>query len=121
MQGLEFPASFHEFAGQPVEQFGMRGPLAERAEITRRINDAAAKMIEPKTIDENARDGGMATTGEPPRVGEPPPGRTRGQRLGLEHRRLERGQHGEFTGLDGLLRLVVIAAIHDERGRYRAL
>ena len=40
---------------QPVEQFGMRGPLAHDAEIARRADDALAEVIMPDAIHHHAR------------------------------------------------------------------
>ena len=55
MHFLDAPAVLDEVAGQPVEQFGMRGALAHLAEIVGRADDAFAEMMLPDAIDHHAR------------------------------------------------------------------
>ena len=55
VQPLQAPAAGHEFGGQPVEQFGMRGPVAERAEVGRRGDEPAAEVVHPDAVDQHAR------------------------------------------------------------------
>ena len=44
----------HEFAGQVVEQLGMRGRLPHHAKIVGRTDDALAEMVLPEPIDDHA-------------------------------------------------------------------
>ncbi len=55
MHLLDAPAAGDEFAGQPIEQFRMRGRLAADAEIVTRRHQTAAEVMLPKSIDEYAR------------------------------------------------------------------
>src|SRR6185437_2565248 len=56
MEMLEPPAVLDQFGGQPVEQFGMRGPTAVEAEIVGRIDQTDAEMIMPQAIDDHPRE-----------------------------------------------------------------
>ena len=44
----------HELAGQPVEQLGVRRPLAEAAEVARGADDAPAEVVHPDAVDQHA-------------------------------------------------------------------
>src|SRR5437667_11761797 len=61
----------HEFAGQPIEQFGMRGRFDSRAEIFRRRHQARSKISLPDTVDDHARGGRAAGIDQPPGQAEP--------------------------------------------------
>lgn len=52
---LQLPAVPDQFAGQPIEQFRMRGLVTLHAKIARRRNQAAPKMMLPQTIHDDAR------------------------------------------------------------------
>ena len=65
VQRFQFPPAGHEFTGEPVEQLRMGREFAQRAEITRRIDDTPAEMVEPKAVHQNACDQGVFTTGQP--------------------------------------------------------
>src|SRR5262245_6056577 len=52
---LHVPAGTDEFRRQPVEQFGMDGRLALRAEILDGFDNAVAEIHLPETIDRDAR------------------------------------------------------------------
>ena len=54
-QLLERPAFANEAIGEVIEQFRMRRPFAEHAEIIDRSNDAAAKQMVPDAIDDHTR------------------------------------------------------------------
>ena len=43
-----------DLAGQPIEQFGMRGTPAHVAEVAGSIDDARAEMVVPEAIGQNA-------------------------------------------------------------------
>ena len=45
----------HELRRQPVEQLGMRRPLALRAEIVERLRQPGAEELAPRAVDEHAR------------------------------------------------------------------
>ena len=49
------PAFVHEFAREPVQQFGMRRLIALRSEILRRDDDAAPEIFLPETVHGHAR------------------------------------------------------------------
>ncbi len=55
MQLLQAPPFRDETPRQPVEQLGMRRLLAELAEIVRGADDAAAEVVGPDAIDDDAR------------------------------------------------------------------
>ena len=65
VDGLEAPAAGHEIAREPIEQLGMRGRVADDAEIAGRGDDAAAEMVLPEPIDDDACRQGMIGAGEP--------------------------------------------------------
>src|SRR5260370_35071084 len=54
MQLFHRPAGFHESASEIIEQFGMRGPIAELAEVARRADDGPAKVILTYAVDHDA-------------------------------------------------------------------
>ena len=54
MHVLERPTASDEFAGQPIEQFGMRRPAAVVSEVGGRFDDAAAEMVVPQAVDHHA-------------------------------------------------------------------
>ena len=45
----------HEFRGQPVEQFGIDGPFALRAEILQNLGKAGPEELAPQAVDKSAR------------------------------------------------------------------
>ena len=49
------PAFLDKIIGEPIEQLGMRGRLAEHAEVVRAGNDAAPKQVMPNAIGVHAR------------------------------------------------------------------
>ena len=54
VQMLERPAVFDQFDGQPVEQFRVRRGFAVGAEVVGRGDEAAAEVMLPKPIDDDA-------------------------------------------------------------------
>ena len=64
VEAFQLPAVFHEIASEPVEQLGMTGTLAELAEVAGGIHDAAAKVMQPKTVHQNARGEWMIAIGQ---------------------------------------------------------
>ncbi len=54
MQPLDVPASPDKFRGEPIEQFGMRGPIALNAEVIDRLEQADTKKGLPLAIDGDA-------------------------------------------------------------------
>ena len=56
---------------QMVEQFGMRGPLAQQAEIAGRADDAAAEMVLPDAVDDHAGRQRVVAAGDGPGQFEP--------------------------------------------------
>ena len=72
MEGLQLPAPFHEGGGEPVEELGVAGALAEPAEVARRGHEPAAEMSQPETVDEHPGDERMTAPRQPPCIGEAP-------------------------------------------------
>ena len=70
MHLFEAPALAHEFIGEPIEQFRVRGPCAQHSEISRGLDEATAKMMEPETIGKHAPDQGVLAAHELPRQRE---------------------------------------------------
>ena len=62
---LEAPTVLHELDRQPIEQLGMRRPLALHAKIVRRRHDAAAEVLLPKPVDDHPRRQRMIGPREP--------------------------------------------------------
>ena len=92
MQLFLTPAGIHEFDRQPVEQFGMRRPLALRAEIFGRAHDSSAEITRPDSIDRHARGQGVVARDQPARERESI------RRLVLR----QRGEDRRHVRLDGL-------------------
>src|SRR5262249_18478465 len=63
VKNLDGPALGHEPAGQIVQQFGVRRPLAERAEVGGRADDAPAEVPGPDAVDDDAGRQGIILTG----------------------------------------------------------
>src|SRR6266567_5821969 len=53
MDLFEVPFLGNEFRRQPIEQFGMRGQRALRAEIVFRLHEAASEILLPDAIDDD--------------------------------------------------------------------
>src|SRR5436309_3439174 len=53
MQLLERPPAGHEPRGEVIEQFRMRGPLAEQSKVARRADQAAAEVMLPDAVHEH--------------------------------------------------------------------
>ena len=68
MDWLEPPLVADQFAGQPVEQFRMRGRLTAGTEIARRRYEPGAQMVLPQAIDNNA---GQQMSGSVFNIGNP--------------------------------------------------
>ena len=64
-QRLDVPARVDELARQPVEQFGMTGPLALHAEVVAGLDQALTEQLLPEAIDHHARGQRMVGLGEP--------------------------------------------------------
>ena len=69
---LERPAALDEAARQPVEKLGMGGFTADRAEVARRVDDAAAEVPVPDAVDDDSRGERVLGVGDPARQFEPP-------------------------------------------------
>ena len=83
--GLSRQPSCDERARQPVEQFGVARPVSVRAEVVRRLDDAAAEVVLPDAVDHDARRQRMVGPGShcASRVrGSVHVGRQLGQRVG---------------------------------------
>ena len=91
--------------GQPVEQFGMDRPLALRAEIVHRLDDADAEEHLPEAIHGDARGQRIAAIHQPPRQAEAVLRPVRARRG--ENRRQSRGHL--------FARRIVGAALQQER------
>src|SRR5260221_8715256 len=90
MNGLLTPPLPDELAREPVEQFGMRGPRALRAEIVLAFDDPFAEVRLPDAVHGDARRQGIARIDDP--SGEIEPRRCA---------RLRLRKYGGHTGLDG--------------------
>src|SRR5688572_19915297 len=55
MELLETPPALHELDGEPVQQFGMGRLLTHLAEIVDCRHDAAAEVMVPHPVDDDAR------------------------------------------------------------------
>lgn len=65
VQGLDFPAFGDEFRSEIVEEFRMRWPAAEEAEVAWSIDDARAKVMLPDAIGEHAGGKRVVVAGDP--------------------------------------------------------
>ena len=65
MQGFHVPAGADEFAGEPVEEFGIFGAVTLAAEVVGGLDEAAAEEGLPEAIHRHAREQRMARVGEP--------------------------------------------------------
>ena len=54
VHGLDAPTTLDHLDGKPVEQLGVRRLLAQDAEIIRRGDEAASKVILPEPVDDDA-------------------------------------------------------------------
>ena len=80
VQRLELPAARDEFGRQPVEQLGVAGGLAQPAEVARRADQAAAEMVLPDPVDDDAGRQRIVGPAQPASQGQPPPGGLRAPR-----------------------------------------
>ena len=104
---LEAPALRDEAPREPVEQFGVRGLVAELAEIVGRASDPAAEVILPDAVDDGA--GGERVVG----LGDP-----RSECGAAAGRVFERSNHGRLGGDEREeggrdLALAAAAALHE--------
>ena len=60
MQGLEPPATGHEFRSQPVEQLGMSGLVAHDAEVVGRGDEPAAEVELPDPVGDDRATSGFS-------------------------------------------------------------
>ena len=65
MDVLEAPTVFHQLDREPIEQFGMRRPIALHSEIVRRRHNAAAEMLLPESVNDHASGQRMVGPREP--------------------------------------------------------
>src|SRR5690606_32851019 len=77
MEPLHRPAPLHELGREPVEQFGMAGAFAELAEVGGGGDEAAAEVVLPDPVDEDA--GGEGVVRPRQRAGQ---GEAGGLRIG---------------------------------------
>ena len=68
---LHAPSAFHEFHSEPVEQGGVRRPLAVAAEVVDRRNDRPAEMAAPEMIDGHPGRQRVGPIGDPASQGQP--------------------------------------------------
>ena len=99
---LETPSIFHEPLREPVEQLGVRGLLAERAEVARIHREAVAEVELPHAVHDDARGERIL------RLGEPACERAAAARAVLQGLDFCRGlvEHGEEAGRDFAERLL---------------
>ena len=103
-EALHVPAFLLEGGGEPVEEFGMGGRLALRAEVVGGFHNAEAEELLPETVHRDARGEGMLRVHEP--AGE-------GEAVGRVALR-QRGENGGGVRIHALAGLVVLAADHHE-------
>ena len=72
MNVFDRPTAANELAGQPIQQGGMRRPLALDAEVARRSDQAVAEVIHPNSIDHHASGQRVFRRGDPIRQSQPP-------------------------------------------------
>ena len=63
-----------EFAGEPVEEFGVRGRRAGMAEVAERFYQAGAEVMFPDAVHHDARGQWVVWSSEPSGEGESPTG-----------------------------------------------
>src|SRR5450755_626086 len=68
---LDVPSTVTEFHGEPVEQFGVSGPLAHDAKVFRGFDDTGPKEFVPHAVDGYARGVRVCGADTPLRQGEP--------------------------------------------------
>ena len=69
---LERLAAVAEIDGQPVEQFGVCGQAAHASEVVWRIAQAAAEVVMPDAVDDDAPGERITVIGDPMREGDAP-------------------------------------------------
>src|SRR5262245_10446838 len=65
MQGLDRPAGLDEAGGEPIEQFGVRRPLAPRAEVVAGGDEPGAEVVLPDSVDHHPRSERVLRRGNP--------------------------------------------------------
>ena len=108
MQRFQLPAALDELGGEPVEQLRMAGLFAEAAEVAGRAGEAAAEVVLPDAVDDDAAGQRIVRPGQP--AGEDAAaagGRGAGGDLrqfgvGRVEQRQEAGIDGGFAGAAGL-------------------
>src|SRR5438045_464467 len=114
MELLKAPASFHEFACQPIEELRMRWPFAFQAEVARGRHNSAAKMILPDAIDHYASGQWILRVGQDICQSSAASAGAFGTRNHLGWIWVKQCQE---AGLDFFVRLFVGAAAQDKNGR----
>jgi hypothetical protein len=69
---FEAPFVRDEFAGEEVEQLGMRGTCSIDSEVAGRLNKAGAEVIMPEAIDDDTRGQRICGIGDPVSEGQTP-------------------------------------------------
>ena len=113
MHRLQRPAARREFAGEPVEQFGMGRFLAHRAEVARSGDDSLAVMVLPKPVDHHSRGQRIARIDDPARERQSSSSRLASRRR--RDRRQRRDDRARKTGLNFDPRLPRVASNHQVR------
>src|SRR4051812_46931986 len=65
MERLDRPLVFHQPGGEIVQQFLMGRPRPVAAEVTGSLHDAAAEMMLPDSVDDDARSERVARVRDP--------------------------------------------------------
>lgn len=65
MEAFETPAVVHEVGGEPVEEFGVGGRVAETAEVAGGGGEALTEVLLPNAVDEDAGGQGVLAGGDP--------------------------------------------------------
>ena len=103
MQGFYVPAGADEFAGEPVEEFGIFGAVTLAAEVVGGLDEAATEEGLPEAIHRHAREQRMARVGEPAGEAE-----AVARLIGRKG-----GEGGGGVGANGGAALIVFTALED--------
>ena len=110
VQSLQAPAVVDEHLCQPIEQLGVRRPIALQPEVGGRGAEAAAEMMHPRPIDENPRDQRMRAVGQPVGIGQAAAGRQQRRIVGRDDGPIARLEYRQLVGRQLMFALLVIAA-----------
>ena len=111
MNVLERPAALHQFAGEPIEQLGMRRHGAVVAEIRGSVHDAATEMVMPDAVHDDSCGERILGPRDPASQRDPP------LLLGRRFGNLKPAEQGHRSGANWLARQHRIASKQPMHGR----